>query len=244
MLIDGDNTSKKFIEFIISRATLYGIITYRRVYGDWTNPQFKGWKEALVKHSLTPMQQFAYTKGKNATDSALIIDAMDILYSGKVSGFILVSSDSDFTKLAIRLRESGMKVIGIGKRDTPESFSSSCTAFVHLPEEKTIDKDNETNNQIGTTDSGKSDINNDTEKTPSKHNLIPTEEIKEYIGLILGKYHGVGEIIISTIQEELRNRYPGFDYHDYGCSKFGKFLQNLGYTIHDKNSNKYLLIKD
>lgn len=245
-MIDGDNTSKKYIEFIISRATLYGIITYRRVYGDWTNPQFKGWKEALVKHSITPMQQFAYTKGKNATDSALIIDAMDILYTGKVSGFVLASSDSDFTKLAGRLRESGMRVIGIGKRDTPVSFISSCTEFVYLPEENSDSQIGEKNDKLKSEPIKKSEsvTKNKTKKSSTENNLISKEEIKNYIDLILEKYHSTDKIIISTIHNELRNRYSDFDYHDYNCSKFGKFLQNLGYAVRDENSNKYLMIKD
>ncbi len=118
ILIDTDNISSKYISAIMDEMTKHGIVTYRRAYGDWTSTQAKGWKNKLMENSITPMQQFSNTVGKNATDSTLIIDAMDILYTGNVDGFCIVSSDGDFTRLAIRLRESGMSVVGIGE-DAP-----------------------------------------------------------------------------------------------------------------------------
>ncbi|MEO5711799.1 MAG: NYN domain-containing protein [Nocardioidaceae bacterium] len=132
VLIDGDNTTPTIIEALLAEIAKYGSATVKRAYGDWTTPQLKGWKDAINAHAIQPMQQFAYTTGKNATDSALIIDAMDLLYTGNLDGFCLVSSDSDFTKLASRLRESGKTVYGFGEPRTPQSLVVACDKFVYL----------------------------------------------------------------------------------------------------------------
>ena len=132
VLIDADNTSAKLIKEMFEELAAYGTITVKRAYGDWTNPHLNGWREVLLGNAISPQQQFAYTYGKNATDSALIIDAMDLLYSGNVEGFAIVSSDSDFTPLATRLRESGKRVIGVGQRMTPKAFVEACERFVFL----------------------------------------------------------------------------------------------------------------
>src|SRR3989304_66571 len=131
MLIDGDNAQSSLIEGMVAEASKYGLVTVRRVYGDWTTPQMKGWKEILSTHAIQPIQQFQNTVGKNATDSALIIDAMDILYEGNVGGFCLVSSDSDYTRLATRIREKGLFVMGIGRKITPRAFVNACDVFVY-----------------------------------------------------------------------------------------------------------------
>ena len=132
VLIDADNTSPKLIKEMFDELASYGTITVKRAYGDWTNPHLNGWREVLLGNAISPQQQFAYTSGKNATDSALIIDAMDLVYSGHVEGFAIVSSDSDFTPLATRLRESGKRVIGVGQRKTPKAFVEACERFVFL----------------------------------------------------------------------------------------------------------------
>src|SRR6476469_2666184 len=132
VLIDADNTSPKLISEMFEELASYGTITVKRAYGDWSSPHLTGWREVLLGNAISPQQQFAYTYGKNATDSALIIDAMDLLYSGNVQGFAIVSSDSDFTPLATRLRESGKRVIGVGQRKTPKAFVEACEKFVFL----------------------------------------------------------------------------------------------------------------
>ena len=132
VLIDADNASPSIIYGLMAEIAKYGTAHVKRIYGDWTSPNLKGWKDILLEHALQPVQQFGYTKGKNSTDSAMIIDAMDLLYSSKFDGFCIVSSDSDFTRLAMRLRESGMYVIGMGERKTPEPFRSACEKFVLL----------------------------------------------------------------------------------------------------------------
>lgn len=132
ILIDADNISDKYIKIILDEVSNLGIATYKRIYGDWTSQRLVSWKNCLLENSIIPIQQYSYTYGKSATDSAMIIDAMDILYSGNVDGFAIVSSDSDFTRLAARLRESGMQVIGMGEQKTPEPFISACNQFKYL----------------------------------------------------------------------------------------------------------------
>jgi uncharacterized LabA/DUF88 family protein len=130
VLIDADNAQPGIVDSLIAEIANYGIASVKRIYGDWTSPSLKGWKEVLLQHSIQPMQQFAYTKGKNATDSAMIIDAMDLLYTGNFNGFCIVSSDSDFTKLASRVREAGLLVYGFGEKKTPSPFVSACDKFI------------------------------------------------------------------------------------------------------------------
>src|ERR1700730_14692665 len=132
LLIDGDNVSPKIIVGLLAEIATYGVISVKRIYGDWTRPNLNGWKECLLEHSILPIQQFAYTAGKNATDGAMIIDAMDLLYTGRFSGFCIVSSDSDFTRLAARIREQGVIVYGFGERKAQRSLITACNKFVYF----------------------------------------------------------------------------------------------------------------
>jgi len=132
VLIDADNTSRRYVQPLMEEVAKYGIPTVKRAYGDWTSNHLNGWKNELNRNAITPVQQFAYTTGKNSTDSALIIDAMDLLYTGNLDGFAIVSSDSDFTRLATRLREAGKTVYGLGQKKTPESLRQACTKFIYL----------------------------------------------------------------------------------------------------------------
>jgi len=132
VLIDADNVPYSNVKGMLAEIAKYGTPTFKRIYGDWTKPTVAGWKTVLLENAITPIQQYSYTTGKNATDSAMIIDAMDILYTGRVDGFCIVSSDSDFTRLATRLREAGMKVFGIGEKKTPTPFISACDKFIYL----------------------------------------------------------------------------------------------------------------
>lgn len=132
VLIDADNVPYGNVKGMMEEIAKYGTPTFKRIYGDWTKPNTAGWKGVLLENAITPIQQYSYTVGKNATDSAMIIDAMDILYSGRVDGFCIVSSDSDFTRLATRLREAGMRVIGIGEKKTPEPFITACDKFIYI----------------------------------------------------------------------------------------------------------------
>ncbi|MGB0932651.1 MAG: NYN domain-containing protein [Lishizhenia sp.] len=149
VLIDGDNIPSKYIKEMMEEIAKYGTPTIKRIYGDWTKPHLSKWKKVLLETAINPIQQYGYTTGKNATDSAMIIDAMDVLYTGNVDGFCLVSSDSDFTKLATRIRESGKQVIGIGEKKTPEPFIVSCDKFIYLEilHTEIDDKDGKKKNQ-------------------------------------------------------------------------------------------------
>jgi uncharacterized LabA/DUF88 family protein len=141
VLIDADNAQPSIVDGLLAEVSKYGTASVKRIYGDWTSPQLKGWKEVLLSHSIQPIQQFRYTTGKNATDSAMIIDAMDLLYSERFDGFCIVSSDSDFTRIAMRIRESGLTVYGFGERKTPTPFVAACDKFIYT--DILIDKDDE-----------------------------------------------------------------------------------------------------
>lgn len=143
ILIDADNIPFRSVKAMMEEIAKYGTPTFKRIYGDWTKPHLTGWKGVLLENAITPVQQYSYTVGKNATDSAMIIDAMDILYSGKVEGFCIVSSDSDFTRLATRLREAGMRVFGIGEKKTPEPFIAACDKFIYIEILKNVEDEND-----------------------------------------------------------------------------------------------------
>ena len=203
VLIDADNVAAKYTKYILDEVSNYGVVTYKRVYGDWTRPNLAGWKNMALDNAITPIQQYSYTTGKNATDSAMIIDAMDILYSNNVDGFCIVSSDSDFTRLAIRLRESGIHVIGMGERKTPKPFSTACNAFKYL--------------EILAEEGVQGAV--ETEKVELK-----TLE-SAIIRIISENANLQEEINIGELGSRLLNRYPDFDVRNYGYSKFSQFLK-------------------
>ena len=207
LLIDADNVSAKYIKPIMDELSKYGNITYKRIYGDWTSPYNLSWKEVLLQNSITPIQQFCNTAGKNATDSALIIDAMDILYTGRVEGFCIVSSDSDFTKLASRLRESGMEVIGMGENKTPKSFKAACSVFTNL--EILLEQD---------TDKAKENISQKTIQDAIVEIITENENN--------GKKTGLGEVGSSLLK-----KYSDFDVRNYGYSSLSKFIEEMEDTF-------------
>ena len=205
VLIDADNVAAKYTKNILDELSNYGIVTYKRVYGDWTRPNLAGWKNMALDNAITPVQQYSYTTGKNATDSAMIIDAMDILYSGNVEGFCLVTSDSDFTRLAIRLRESGKHVIGMGEKKTPKPFSTACNAFKYL------------------------EVLAEEEIQPTAENEIVEMKMLEpaIIRIIAENANLEDEINIGELGSRLQGRYPDFDVRNYGYSKFSQFLKDF-----------------
>lgn len=216
VLIDADNVSDKYIKPIFDEISNHGIPTYKRIYGDWTKPQLASWKTVLLNYSITPIQQYSYTTGKNATDAALIIDAMDILYSKNVDGFCIVSSDSDFTKLAARLREAGMYVIGMGEKKTPTPFISACEKFKYLEVLATIP----------------ANANQPTEKVEKqdtkKENMADTEELIESIKTIVTESSDEdGWAFLGEVGKRLNKRYPDFDTRNYGHSKLTPLISSL-----------------
>ena len=217
LLIDSDNISSKFIDVIINEASKEGVVTYKRIYGDWTRSNNGSWKDVLLNYSINPVQQYSYTIGKNSTDSAMIIDAMDILYTGNVDGFCIISSDSDFTKLAARLKESGKMVIGMGMGHTPKPFVSACSKFKYL--DKLLPEENKTKN--------KDDKNN---KTVEESTLTKTSAIKKAIKKIIEENSDDdGWVLASTIGTLMQNQYPDFECKNYGFEKLKDLLKNLGF---------------
>lgn len=218
VLIDSENISTKYIKYILDEISNYGVATYKRAYGDWTSPISSSWKEIVLKNSITPMQQYSYTQGKNSTDSAMIIDAMDILYSGKVDGFCIVSSDSDFTRLASRLREAGMLVIGMGEKKTVEAFRTSCTLFKYLE-------------VLAAEEEGQS-------------NGVSRKDIEETILKIIADNEANGkDTTVGELGNKISNRHADFDVRNYGYSKLSKFLESVkGIALAQKGKSLHVYL--
>ncbi|MGC4020359.1 MAG: NYN domain-containing protein [Muricomes sp.] len=220
LLIDADNVSAKYIKLILDELSKYGNVTYKRIYGDWTSTYNSSWKEELLQNSITPIQQFSYTHGKNATDSAMIIDAMDMLYTSDLEGFCLVSSDSDFTKLASRLRESGKTVIGMGEEKTPAPFRKACDIFTGLElllEDSTIDKEE------------KSTVHATSRENKKGHTEGASKnEIEEaVVKIITENQNNDKETGLGEVGSRLVKLYPDFDVRRYGYSLLSKFLETF-----------------
>ena len=222
LLIDADNVSAKYIQPILDELSKYGNVTYKRIYGDWTRTNNASWKEELLQNSITPIQQFSYTHGKNATDSAMIIDAMDMLYTSELEGFCLVSSDSDFTRLASRLRESGKTVIGMGEDKTPSPFRKACDIFTELElllEDNTMEKDEQEE---------KSSVSHSHGKGQKKQTPVSKEQIEEaVVRIITENQNDDRETGLGEVGSRLVKLYPDFDVRRYGYSLLSKFLETL-----------------
>ncbi|MBK5254182.1 MAG: NYN domain-containing protein [Peptostreptococcaceae bacterium] len=232
ILIDGDNISAEYIKTILDEISNKGIATYKRIYGDWTKPNLGKWKEILLEYSITPMQQYSYTTGKNATDSAMIIDAMDILYSGKVQGVCLATSDSDFTKLASRLRESGMVVIGMGEEKTPRPFVSACDEFKFVDKlSKKVEKVSASHvDKSNGLKSKKADAKktNTPEAKNDKTSQTDLETIRQTIVEVINdNSDDNGYILVSDIGNIISKRYVDFDVRNFGYKKMVPLLDSL-----------------
>ncbi len=220
VLIDADNIPYSNIKGMLDEIAKLGIPTIKRIYGDWTKPTVSGWKPALLEHAITPIQQYSYTTGKNATDSAMIIDAMDILHSQKVDGFCLVSSDSDFTRLAIRLRESGMLVVGIGEKKTPNPFIVACDKFIYIEiigisEIKTTESIVTNQSRIPVT------------TTTIDIDTIDDELIKLLKGTIGDLADDNGWAFLAEVGGLLMKKKPDFDSRNYGFPKLTPLIKSL-----------------
>lgn len=227
VLIDAENISDKYIKTIMDEAANLGIATYKRIYGDWTNTQLNSWKTVLLENSIVPIQQYSYTLGKNSTDSALIIDAMDILYSGNVEGFCIISSDSDFTKLASRLRETGMTVVGMGERKTPKPFIAACNQFKYLDVLYTDPQKN-----------GKAGLPGIPEPIKPFPLPIAKEDFAEgqtnldairktLLALAEESSDEDGWLFIGDVGNQLAKRFPDFDVRNFGYKKLTPFIKSL-----------------
>ena len=221
ILIDADNANPAIVKGLIAEVAKLGLAVVRRIYGDWTSERLKSWKEALLENSIQPIQQFGYTKGKNATDSALIIDAMDLLYAGNLDGFCIVSSDSDFTRLASRLRESGKRVYGFGELKTPRSFVAACDRFIYTEVFSQLEG-----------------------KAPQRKGSAELERDSDFMHLVGGVIDAAtdesGWAHLGAVGSNLTKTEPDFDSRNYGYSKLSDLLEAVtpfevkrnGKTVH------------
>jgi uncharacterized LabA/DUF88 family protein len=227
ILIDGDNAQASLLRQMLAEAGKYGLVTVRRIYGDWTTNSMNSWKDALNFHAVQPVQQFRYTVGKNATDSAMIIDAMDILYAGHIDGFCLVSSDSDYTKLATRIRESGLFVMGIGRKDTPESFVKACVIFTFtenlMPDEEEEDekeKDTKTPAEQRRAQSGGGGQHRQKKKGIDKRATTLLTRAYEMASAKEGDW-----VDMSSMANNLYKIEPSFDPREYGFKQLSALIK-------------------
>ena len=229
VLIDADNADSAIIEGLLAEVAKYGVASVKRIYGDWTDNRLNKWKETLLPHSIQPMQQFAYTSRKNSTDSAMIIDAMDLLHTGALDGFCLVSSDSDFTRLASRIRESGKRVIGFGERKTPEPFVKACDLFVY----NDIFRTEPETGTPATTRRSTSELRQDTRLVSRIRAAIETASGDSGTAAALGS---LGNII--------RKQEPDFDPRNYGYAKLSDLIEAIGLFTLERKGGGPLLVSD
>ncbi len=234
VLIDGDNIPSAPVREMMEEIAKYGNPTIKRIYGDWTKPNLGKWKNLLLENAITPIQQYGYTTGKNATDSAMIIDAMDILYSEKVNGFCLVSSDSDFTRLATRLREAGMQVIGIGEKKTPNPFIVACDKFIYIE----ILKSRKTKEADG---GGKSGPKEGLES-------ITQKDINLIAATIADLSDDDGWAFLGDVGSLLQKKQPNFDARNYGFDKLTPLIKSVGnfeveQRDNPKSNNKLIYVR-
>lgn len=234
VLIDAENAQASLTPYLVAEIAKYGVASVKRIYGDWTGPQLSGWKDMLLTHSIQPIQQFRYTSGKNATDSAMIIDAMDLLYTEKFDGFCLVSSDSDFTRLAARIRESGLVVYGFGRRQTPKAFVAACDKFIYteILKEEAADE-------------------GERAPRPSKEN-IKDEKLRTLLSVAVedsGDENGWANL--GAVGSEINKYSPDFDPRNYGYRKLSDLMKATGMFEFEEREQKnsqakivYVRLKD
>ena len=229
VLIDAENVPRNCIKSVMEEIAIYGTPTIKRIYGDWTNPMIAGWKASLLENAITPIQQYSYTSGKNSSDSAMIIDAMDILYTEKTDGFVIVSSDSDFTRLAIRLREAGQRVIGIGEKKTPSAFIAACDKFTYIEvihesyEEMRSDAD----------DNGQSEHKSHTQNRKRRqmsrlHNTKVPEDVVQLIAdSVADLAEDSGAVFMGELGNLILKKHPDFDHRSFGFMSLSAMVKSI-----------------
>ena len=232
VLIDADNIPYSNVKGMLEEIAKYGTPTFKRIYGDWTKPTLSGWKTVLLENAITPIQQYSYTKGKNSSDSALIIDAMDILYTGNIDGFCIISSDSDFTRLATRLREAGKQVFGMGEKKTPTPFISSCNKFIYL---EILQKEV----RVPVISKATRTIKAEPEKKP-----VPVAAInQDLVKLISDSINDIAEedgwVFLGVLGNLILKKQPDFDPRNYGFKKLVDLIKNIhGIEIDERPTGK------
>lgn len=221
VLIDADNVPYANVKEMLEEVSKSGTPTVKRIYGDWTKPHLSGWKNVLLENAITPVQQYSYTTGKNSSDSALIIDAMDILYSEKVTGFCIVSSDSDFTRLATRLREAGMLVIGIGERKTPPPFIAACNKFIYIEILKPAEKPEETKV------SGKAAVTGSPAPVQKVVDKVDKQTVKMIVNSVDALADETGWAFLGSLGNFISKKKPDFDPRNYGFNKLYDMIRYM-----------------
>jgi uncharacterized LabA/DUF88 family protein len=235
VLIDADNIPYSNVKGMLEEIAKYGTPTFKRIYGDWTKPTISGWKSVLLENAITPIQQYSYTRGKNSTDSALIIDGMDILYSGKVDGFCIVSSDSDFTRLATRLREAGMKVIGIGERKTPHPFIVACDKFIYL--EIIASSTTALDSAPEVRKKGKPVVRKKKKEDPEIQ--TPASIVKRLIASSITDIADEnGWAYLGDVGNLILKKQPDFDPRNFGFPKLTPLIRSLDFEIDERESGQ------
>jgi Fe-S-cluster formation regulator IscX/YfhJ len=229
VLIDADNIPHRLIGGILEEIAKYGVPTFKRIYADWTKPHVAGWKSVLLDHAITPIQQYSYTTGKNSSDSAMIIDAMDILYTGRVDGFCLVSSDSDFTRLATRLREAGMKVFGMGEQKTPAAFRAACDKFIYIE-------------ILAQEEVSSSPAPSKQADAPKKDNILSKKD-KTLGNLLKASVNAIadenGWAFLGELGNLLLKKRPDFDPRNYGYAKLLPLIKSLpGFEVDERETGR------
>lgn len=233
VLIDADNIPYSKIKVMMEEIAKYGTPTFKRIYGDWTKPNLIGWKNVLLENAITPIQQYGYTTGKNATDSAMIIDAMDILYSEKVDGFCLVSSDSDFTKLATRLREAGMNVIGLGEKKTPNPFIVACDKFIYL--EILSEEGDEGSPELESLKGKRKERT----RAPEALRKIDKKTLNLISATITDLADDTGWAFLGEVGNLILKKQPDFDPRNYGFGKLAQLIKSIGmYEVDERETEK------
>ena len=228
VLIDADNVPYSNVKGMMEEIAKYGVPTFKRIYGDWTKQTVSGWKSVLLENAITPIQQYSYTTGKNSTDSAMIIDAMDILYTGKVDGFCIISSDSDFTRLATRLREAGVKVLGMGQKKTPSPFIAACDQFIYIE-------------ILGEKAERASKEDDKREENITDSTIKPLD--KKAIQLLSSSVADVadesGWAFLGEVGKMMLKKEPDFDPRNYGFSKLGQLIKSTQhFEIDERQTDK------
>jgi uncharacterized LabA/DUF88 family protein len=232
LLIDADNAQASAMEYILAEVARYGTVTAKRCYGDWTGSQLSSWKSILLKHAIQPMQQFSYTTGKNATDSAMIIDAMDLLYTKNFDGFCIVSSDSDFTRLATRIRENGLDVLGFGQKKTPEPFRVACNKFIY------------TEVLLNASDEPKQASSSSEE--PLADSIINGEkpDLKGIFKAAIESAKGDDDsALLAAVGSYIQRNHSDFDPRNYGCKKLSDLVRKQDYLKAEPREGGHLYIR-
>jgi len=236
VLIDAENVPRNCIKSIMEEIAIYGTPTIKRIYGDWTSPAISGWKNSLLENAITPIQQYSYTTGKNSSDSAMIIDAMDILYTEKTDGFVIVSSDSDFTRLAIRLREAGQRVIGIGERKTPNAFIAACDKFTYIEVIRAGGGESSGERDSPSGEPGEADTKNSTAQHREKPHFpsfrprgvkVPDAVVHLIADSVADLAGDSGVVFMGELGNLILKKQPDFDHRNFGYMSLSAMIKSI-----------------